>query len=215
MKISKLEKLNRYKTLIAKYHKSLDLVSDVALASLDRLVEVALSYSQVIEGQATIETVLDVGSGVGLPGIVIAITLPEHHIMLVERRKRRSAFLQIVVSQLGLRNVTLHRGDVQQLKGQPAPLITAQAVASFTDLYCLTRHIHAKEVILLSKKGEGYITELEQLSQVVDVQLTPVTRETDGIIVCEKLHAHGTLVGVRVPGGRVCPPSVLLTKKAV
>lgn len=206
--------INQYKRLIETYHHTLDLMSNTALQTIDDHIGAALVYSRAVAGYATGNDIVDVGSGVGLPGIVIAATQPEKTIILVERRQRRVSFLRIVISQLRLENVIVFADDVRDLEVQNISLITAQAVADFTSLYCLTRHIHADQVILLSRKGGQWQSELEQLSGVVDVQLTPVTRETNGVVVCEELHPHGTLVGVRVPGGRVCPPSVLSTKKA-
>ena len=208
------EKLNRYKSLIGKYHATLDLVSDVALETIENHSKVSMKYSEAVSKFHREGAIVDIGSGVGLPGIVIAITQPEVKVILVERRARRVSFLQIVRSQLELDNLTIYREDIRNLSGLRASFITAQAVASFSVLYCLTRHIHRDSVILLSRKGEVWRDEIEQLEGVVDVQLTHVTRETAGIIVCEELHPHGTLLGVRVPGGKVCPPSVLSTKKA-
>jgi 16S rRNA (guanine527-N7)-methyltransferase len=57
----------------------------------------------------------DLGSGAGLPGVVIAIALPRLRMLLVERRPRRAAILELVVEELGLSNATVFAGRVVEL----------------------------------------------------------------------------------------------------
>ena len=59
----------------------------------------------------------DIGSGAGLPGIVLAIRRPDLHVTLVEPLLRRTTFLELAVSRMGLTNVTVHRGRAEELHG--------------------------------------------------------------------------------------------------
>ena len=61
---------------------------------------------------------VDLGSGAGLPGIPLAIALPSVRLVLVEARTRRGAFLEMAVDELGLANVTVHVGRIQDLDEQ-------------------------------------------------------------------------------------------------
>jgi 16S rRNA G527 N7-methylase RsmG len=70
-----MDKLNAYKELVKKYHHTLDLVSDVALEHFDEKIADSLLYAELIGAKAKPNaTILDVGSGAGLPGIVCCFT---------------------------------------------------------------------------------------------------------------------------------------------
>nr|WP_239164297.1 16S rRNA (guanine(527)-N(7))-methyltransferase RsmG [Actinoplanes palleronii] len=86
-------------------------------------------------------SVVDVGSGAGLPGIVLAVARPDLRITLVEALARRTAFLDEVVAELSLDNVTVLRGRAEDVVGEAggADIVTARAVASLDKLagWCL------------------------------------------------------------------------------
>jgi 16S rRNA (guanine527-N7)-methyltransferase len=72
--------------------------------------------------------VVDMGSGAGLPGVPLAIALPSVAFVLVEARRRRGAFLEMVAAELPLRNVTVEVGRAEDL-GIQADLCVARAFA--------------------------------------------------------------------------------------
>ena len=75
-------------------------------------------------------TVLDLGSGAGLPGMVLAACRPDASVTLVEPLARRIQFLEVVVTELALANVTLQRARAEELAGRlTADVVTARAVA--------------------------------------------------------------------------------------
>src|SRR5581483_1625637 len=74
--------------------------------------------------------VIDLGSGAGLPGIVLAMLLPEAEVVLLEPLARRASFLDESVRQLGLGNARVCRGRAEDQAGQLAgDVVTARAVA--------------------------------------------------------------------------------------
>ena len=78
---------------------------------------------------------IDVGSGAGLPGVALAIARPDLDIHLVEPMQRRTEWLMATVAELGLANVTVHRGRAEGLAGTlSAPWVTARAVARVAKL---------------------------------------------------------------------------------
>ncbi|MEV0840053.1 16S rRNA (guanine(527)-N(7))-methyltransferase RsmG [Actinocatenispora sera] len=85
--------------------------------------------------------VADVGSGAGLPGIVLGVARPDLSIVLIESLARRTAFLDEVVDELQLSRVTVVRGRAEELAGRIAQpdVVTARAVASLDRLvrWCL------------------------------------------------------------------------------
>jgi 16S rRNA (guanine527-N7)-methyltransferase len=86
------------------------------------------------------EMVIDVGSGAGLPGIALAIARPDLDVHLIEPMLRRTNWLSMAVDEMGLTNVTVHRGRAEQFSGTlRAPVVTARAVARLSELarWCL------------------------------------------------------------------------------
>jgi 16S rRNA (guanine527-N7)-methyltransferase len=211
------EGLRAYEMLVRKYHKTLDLVSDRALARFPAMIQQAEAYAELIETLAPGVRVLDIGSGVGLPGIVIALTLPHQDVLLVERRRRRATFLKLAVAHLGLANAHVSESDVRELplvatipgsgpsgrdhRGSPRGfgVVTAQAVGSLADIYCLTEHLHDERVILISRKGPGWREEVGALG--AQSRCAPAVRAEVA------LPDSGTLVAIEARGGLSCPPS--------
>jgi 16S rRNA (guanine527-N7)-methyltransferase len=99
---------------------------------VDRLWERHLINCAVVsEAIAQDAQVVDIGSGAGLPGIVLAIVRPDLRITLLEPLLRRTNFLTEVVELLGLDHVTVVRGRAEEVMGtlQPVHVVTARAVA--------------------------------------------------------------------------------------
>jgi 16S rRNA (guanine527-N7)-methyltransferase len=106
------DKLQAYTNLVQQYAKTLDLTSPSMLAEFEIAVSRSSVYDQVIpEGSR----VLDIGSGVGLPGIPLAIRRPDLKVCLCEIRQRRAAFLERAVSSLKLTNATVSNHPVSSL----------------------------------------------------------------------------------------------------
>ncbi len=110
---------------------------------------------------ATAGDIVDIGSGAGLPGIVIALLRPEQRVRLVEPLARRTDFLTIAVARLGLSNVDVVRGRAEEQHGRwTAPTVTARAVAPLERLagWCLP--LVNPGGVLLAIKGRQASTEL-------------------------------------------------------
>ena len=111
-------------------------------------------------------SVIDVGSGAGLPGIVLAVARPDLTITLVEPLARRTAFLSEVVTALGLDTaVTVVRGRAEDVAGGPpaaADVVTARAVAPLDRLagWCLP--LAAVGGRLLALKGSSAAEEMAE-----------------------------------------------------
>jgi 16S rRNA (guanine527-N7)-methyltransferase len=107
---------------------------------------------------------LDIGSGAGLPGMVIAI-LTEGPVTLVEPRKLRADFLQRTAQALGLGGrVTVHAAKAERIAGR-FEVITARAVASLDVLLNLSRHLSTDKTLWLFPKGKSAQLELEAARQ--------------------------------------------------
>jgi len=104
--------------------------------------------------------VLDVGSGAGLPGLILAILAPQHRFTLAERDQRKAAFLHTAVHGLGLTNVKVHAGDVRKLENQ-YQIITSRAWASMADILELTSPLLTERGAWLLLKGKALDEELK------------------------------------------------------
>lgn len=96
-------------------------------------------------------SVIDIGSGAGLPGIPLALSRPDISMTLIEPLQRRVDFLNEAVAGL---NITVLRGRAQDFR-ITADVVTARAVAPLEKLAKITRHLIKKGGVLLAIKGEG------------------------------------------------------------
>jgi 16S rRNA (guanine527-N7)-methyltransferase len=107
------------------------------------------------------EKVVDVGSGAGLPGIVIAIARPDLTIDLLEPLERRCEYLELVAKELNLTNVQIIRGNAERHKGAYQS-VTSRAVANLPKFFQFTNHLVQNEGRILALKGEKAPLELNQ-----------------------------------------------------
>lgn len=121
------------------------------------LVNCAVMHPLLPEGV----TVVDIGSGAGLPGLALAVARPDLRVHLVEPLLRRTAWLEVAVDDLGLADrVTVHRGRAEEVR-LTAPFVTARAVASLDKLVRWSFPLLEAHGRLLALKGEAAARELE------------------------------------------------------
>lgn len=109
------------------------------------------------------EHVLDLGSGAGLPGVVLGVLRDDITVDLVEPLLRRATFLSEVVDELGLTHVSVRRARGEELAGKvSADVVTARAVASLDRLAGWSLPLLRSGGRLLALKGESADGELEQ-----------------------------------------------------
>jgi len=101
---------------------------------------------------------VDIGSGAGLPGIVIALARPDLKVSLVEPLQRRVDFLNEVVAELGIQ-VEVIRGRAERVKKQ-FEIVTARAVAPLEKLINISWHTIPKGGSLMAMKGESAAEEI-------------------------------------------------------
>ena len=106
-------------------------------------------------------TLIDVGSGAGLPGVVLAMLRPRVRITLVEPLERRAKFLGECVSELGLSNVEVLRSRAEDAAGRvSARVVTARAVAPLDRLAPLMAGVLRRGGMALAIKGSSATEEL-------------------------------------------------------
>jgi len=111
---------------------------------------------------------IDLGSGAGLPGIVLALLLPDVQVTLLERMERRSLFLDECVQELGLRNAQVYRATAEEVAGKlAADVVTARAVAPLDRLAGLAAGLVRPGGLILAVKGAAAEQEVAQARPVL------------------------------------------------
>jgi 16S rRNA (guanine527-N7)-methyltransferase len=132
---------------------------------------------------------LDVGSGGGLPGVVLAVLDPQWEVSCVDAVGKKAAFVRQVASELGLRNLQSLHSRVEQSKGQ-YDLVTSRAFATLADFVRLTADRLAPGGAWLAMKGKLPTEEMAALPAGVEVFHVEQLRVPD-------LEAHRCIVWMR------------------
>ncbi|MCU1414800.1 MAG: rRNA ((527)-N(7))-methyltransferase RsmG [Microbacteriaceae bacterium] len=110
----------------------------------------------------------DVGSGAGLPGIVLAIARPDVHFILIEPMERRVDWLTSESKELGLENVEVLRARAEDARfSEPLDQVTARAVSALGKLIPITAPLVRSGGQLLFLKGASVATEIESAAKVI------------------------------------------------
>jgi 16S rRNA (guanine527-N7)-methyltransferase len=132
--------------------------------------------------------VVDIGSGAGLPGLVVAMVRPSLRVVLVESMLRRCAFLEECVGELGLENVRIVRARAEDLAGtMSADIATARAVAPLDRLAGWAAGLLRPGGELLAIKGQSAAAELTAAKPVLrrlHARSSGVTHAGRGRVVC-------------------------------
>lgn len=172
-----LDRLLAYRDLIARWNQvyNLTAVRDPAQMLtqhlLDSLAIVAALRRHTAGRPARL---LDVGSGGGLPGVVLAIACPELQVTCVDAVAKKATFVRQVAAELSLPNLQSRHSRVEQLREPGFDVITSRAFASLLDFTRLTRALLAADVgVWLAMKGPQVEAELAELP----ADLQPFARE--------------------------------------
>jgi 16S rRNA (guanine527-N7)-methyltransferase len=120
-----------------------------------------LNSAVVVETVNPGDHVADVGSGAGLPGIPMAIALPEAHFVMIEPMERRSTWMLEVIQELGLSNVEVRRARAEEVLDLKFDVVTARAVAALDKLLMLTVPLLKPGGSLIALKGSKAAEEIE------------------------------------------------------
>ncbi len=163
-----LEKLLDYLALLHKWNAVYNLTAVRDPSQM--LTQHLLDCMATVPAFASAQRLLDVGSGGGLPGVVIAIwaqqNAPAMHVHLIDTVHKKTAFLTQVKAELGLRNMTVHTGRVEQLEmKEKCDVITSRAFAELSDFARWSGHLLASGGELIALKGQAASEELERLPE--------------------------------------------------
>lgn len=153
-----IAKLTDYAALLLKWNATINLVGKTTEADLWSR-HIWDSYQLVpIVPRGTISLV-DLGCGAGLPGIILAIARSEIAVTLVERDQRKCTFLREAVRALGLTNVKILACDAKDIT-ETFDVVTSRALAALDALFEFSHPMLGKDSICLFPKGENFAREL-------------------------------------------------------
>lgn len=175
MKLSEatLEGLLAYLALLRKWNAAYNLtaVREAAQMRTQHLADCLAAVSPLRRqiGAAATPRLLDVGSGGGLPGVVLALVEPAWQVTCVDTVGKKAAFIRQVAGELGLRNLHATHARVEALPGPPFDVITSRAFASLPDFVRLTRPLLAPGGVWMAMKGRRPEDEMCALPAAIDL----------------------------------------------
>lgn len=149
--------------LLALLHKWNRAYNLTAVREVDDMVSRHVLDSAAVLPYAQGPRLLDVGSGPGLPGIVLAILKPALAVTLLDSNGKKVRFQRQAVMELGLENVTPVQARVEQFQAGTFDQVISRAFASLVDFVTLTRQLPSVDGQWLAMKGPGADDELRDL----------------------------------------------------
>ena len=108
------------------------------------------------------KNLLDIGTGAGFPGMILAFGLPDTQVTLVEPLKKRASFLQFIKADLGLDNVRVVKKRVENMDSEIFDIVTSRAVTDTDMLLELSKNFRDEKSMLLFYKGEKVYDEVDE-----------------------------------------------------
>jgi len=158
-----IDQLMTYLNLVEKWNRVYNLT---AIRERDEMIKLHFLDSLSIFNNVHVKNILDVGSGAGFPGIVLAITKPELKVTVMDSVNKKTTFMQQVKSELALTNLDVVNSRVEDY--QPTTLfeaVTSRAFSNLKNMMSLTQHTLKKEGVWLAMKSKDVKEELEEFEK--------------------------------------------------
>ena len=154
-----IDQLMTYLDLVEKWNRVYNLT---AIREREEMIKLHFLDSLSILKHVHVKNVLDVGSGAGFPGIVLAITKPELKVTVMDSVNKKTTFMQQVKSELSLMNLDVVNSRIEDY--QPTTLfeaVTSRAFSNLKNMMSLTQHTLKKEGVWLAMKSKDVKQEVE------------------------------------------------------
>lgn len=157
-----VDQLLAFIKLIEKWNKAYNLT---AIRNREEMARLHILDSLAIVPHVEGRRVIDIGTGAGLPGIPLAICLPEIRFTLLDSNAKKTRFVQQVVLELKLKNVDVIHTRVEDYHPEAGyDAVLTRAFASLSDMVKLTAHLLAENGVLLAMKGQTPDAELAEIT---------------------------------------------------
>lgn len=171
-----LGQLMDYLMLLSKWNATYNLTA--VRDPMQMVTQHLLDALAAVPAFAKAETVLDVGAGGGLPGVVLAIAQPGTRVSMIDTVHKKTAFLTQVKAELRLSNIAVHTGRVEQLQvPDKFDVITSRAFAELSDFVEWSGHLLKPDGCFVALKGVLPTTEIARIPaswKVTEVRLLHV-----------------------------------------
>lgn len=151
--------IQKYKEHLFKWNKVHNLTGAKDEATLNDFIYDAVYPVRFLKHY---KNLLDIGTGAGFPGMILALALPDTQVTLVEPLVKRAGFLQFIKADLGLTNVKVVKKRVEQMEPEHFELITSRAVTDTKMLLKLSENFRDASSTLLFYKGEKVFDEVTE-----------------------------------------------------
>ncbi len=177
-----LDRLDAYVALLTKWQRRINLVAPASLGDVWR--RHLLDSAQLAEYlPAAPARLVDLGSGAGFPGLVLAIVAGQN-VELIESDGRKCAFLTAAAAETGAK-VTVHEARIEAMPRGPADVITARACAPLTRLLGYAERFRGPDTVCLFQKGARVDEELTEAAKtwMMDFQRYPSQTDPQGTLL--------------------------------
>ena len=156
-----LNKLFEYKKILMKENESMNLIGKSTIENLDE--RHLLDCIQIVKYLPHHgKSLMDIGTGAGLPGIILSI-IGFKNLHLVEKSPKKALFLEKCKLHLDL-NYRVHNKSITEISDLNVDCITARAFASVEKIISMTKNIINKKTKFILLKGRSYLTELKAIN---------------------------------------------------
>ncbi|PHQ65469.1 MAG: 16S rRNA (guanine(527)-N(7))-methyltransferase RsmG [Sulfurimonas sp.] len=151
--------VQKYKEHLFKWNKIHNLTGAKDEKSIDEFIYDAVFPVSFLPKA---DTLLDIGTGAGFPGMILAFALPDTKVTLVEPLTKRASFLQFIKADLGLDNVRVVKKRVEDMESEIFDIVTSRAVTDTKMLLTLSKNFRDENSKLLFYKGERVYDEVDE-----------------------------------------------------
>ena len=173
----------KYKEHLLKWNKIHNLTGAKDEQTLDDFISDAVYPVSFLP---EVDSIMDIGSGAGFPGMILAFALPDTQVTLVEPLSKRASFLQFIKADLGLQNVHIVKKRVEEMEPLIFDLITSRAVTDTKMLLELSKTHRDAHTKLFFYKGEKVFDEMNDVIENMPYK------------VIEKQNRHYLLLGENI-----------------
>jgi 16S rRNA (guanine527-N7)-methyltransferase len=186
--------LSLYAARLREWNPKINLVGPETLARLEtRHFKDCLQLTQYLSKSSTLK-ILDLGSGAGLPGLVLALACPQHQITLVESDSRKCAFLYTIIQELKINNAQIAQTRLEKFSSPTLyQVITARAFAPLPKILILSQKLLAPQGSWLLLKGKAVDDEIRACET-----LFPVTISRWRSMIQEPEDEQGWVINIKI-----------------
>jgi len=153
------DNVQKYKSHLLKWNKTHNLTGARDENTIDDFIYDAVYPVKFLP---KCNSLLDIGTGAGFPGMILAMAMRDTKVTLAEPLTKRASFLQFIKADLGLDNVKVVKKRVEEMEDEIFDIVTSRAVTDTDMLLKLSENFRDENSVILFYKGENVYNEIPQ-----------------------------------------------------